>query len=195
MSKLILAGVDEVGRGPLVGDVVACAVILEDEKLLQQLTDSKKLSEKKREHFYSLIIENASSYCVGSCSPQEIDKYNILQASLIAMKRSVEGLSVRPDEVLVDGNKLPKWDYKAQAIVKGDLTVPVISAASIVAKVVRDKQMLELDKKYPEYGFAKHKGYPTKAHFEALEKYGPLQEHRKSFGPVARLLESCDLSV
>ena len=184
----IVAGVDEVGRGPLVGDVVACAVILEDKSILAKLTDSKKLSEKKREEYYKLIIENASAYAIGRCSPLEIDKYNILNASLLAMKRAVDSLSITPNHVLVDGNKLPNWDYSSEAIVKGDLTVPVISAASIVAKVVRDKEMLELDKKYPKYGFASHKGYPTKAHFAALEEHGIIAEHRKSFGPVKRLL-------
>lgn len=186
--KKIIAGVDEVGRGPLVGNVVAAALILEDKILLSQLEDSKKLSEKKREILAELIKEHAICYSIGTCSPSEIDNLNILQASLLAMKRAVDGLSVKPHEVLVDGNKLPNWEYKAKAIIKGDSLVPVISGASILAKVERDKEMYLLDKLYPEYGFAKHKGYPTKAHLSALEKFGILAEYRKSYAPVKRII-------
>ncbi|MZI91656.1 ribonuclease HII [Vibrio sp. CAIM 722] len=183
-----IAGVDEVGRGPLVGDVVTAAVILDPNNPIAGLTDSKKLSEKKRLALFPEIQQKALAWSVGRCSPQEIDKLNILQATMVAMQRAVAGLSVTPDFVVIDGNKVPNLPMEAQAVVKGDLRVAEISAASIIAKVIRDHEMEELDKKHPEFGFAQHKGYPTKAHFAAIEEYGVIDEHRKSFGPVKRAL-------
>lgn len=185
---MFLAGVDEVGRGPLVGNVVTAAVILDSKHPIEGLTDSKKLSETKRNQFYDEIIKKALSWCVALATPEEVDKLNIYHATHLAMKRAVEGLNIQPDFVKVDGNKLPDWHYNSEAIVKGDLTVPEISAASILAKVTRDRQMKELDKRYPEYGFAKHKGYPTKMHLEKLREYGPVEGYRRSFKPVAQLL-------
>ncbi|SEG61289.1 ribonuclease HII [Vibrio hangzhouensis] len=185
---LRVAGVDEVGRGPLVGDVVTAAVILDPNNPIEGLNDSKKLSEKKRLALYPEIKEKALAWAVGRCSPEEIDELNILQATMVAMQRAVAGLGVEPDLVLIDGNRTPQLSMDAQAVVKGDLRVAEISAASIIAKVVRDHEMEELDKQHPEFGFAKHKGYPTKAHFEAIEKHGVIAEHRKSFKPVKRAL-------
>ncbi|MHA2938652.1 ribonuclease HII [Vibrio sp. RC27] len=186
------AGVDEVGRGPLVGDVVTAAVILDPLNPILGLTDSKKLSEKKRLALFPEIQEKAIAWAIGRCSPQEIDELNILQATMVAMERAVEGLSVQPDYVLVDGNRTPKWQYRSQAVVKGDLRVAEISAASIIAKVVRDQEMEALDKLYPQFGFAAHKGYPTKVHFAAIEQYGVIDQHRKSFKPVKRALGLID---
>ncbi len=183
-----IAGVDEVGRGPLVGDVVTAAVILDPNNPIEGLNDSKKLSEKKRLALLPEIKEKALAWSVGRCSPREIDELNIFQATMVAMQRAVEGLSVKPDFVLIDGNKVPALPMDAEAVVKGDLRVAQISAASIIAKVVRDQEMEELDKQYPQFGFAKHKGYPTKAHFEAIEQHGVIDEHRRSFGPVKRAL-------
>lgn len=179
------AGVDEVGRGPLVGDVVTAAVILDPVNPIAGLNDSKKLTEKKRDALYSEICEKALSYSVGRASPREIDELNILHATMLAMQRAVTGLSQKPSLVLVDGNRTPDFGTTAHAIVKGDGLIDAISAASIIAKVTRDNEMAELDAKYPQYGFAKHKGYPTKAHFEALAEHGIIDEHRKSFKPVA----------
>lgn len=183
-----IAGVDEVGRGPLVGDVVTAAVILDPSNPIEGLNDSKKLSEKKRLALYPEIKEKALAWAVGRCSPEEIDELNILQATMVAMQRAVAGLKVQPDMVLIDGNRTPELSMAAQAVVKGDLRVAEISAASIIAKVVRDQEMEELDALHPEFGFAKHKGYPTKAHFEAIEQHGVIAEHRKSFKPVKRAL-------
>lgn len=183
-----IAGVDEVGRGPLIGSVVAAACILPAKFDLPGLTDSKKLSEKKRETLAAAIQQQALAWHIAEASPAEIDELNILQASLLAMKRAVEGLSIQPDFVLVDGNKLPKWDYAARAVVGGDGLEPAISAASIIAKVYRDQAMIRLAEQHPEYGFEKHKGYPTKQHMQALLDHGVLPEHRTSFGPVSRLL-------
>ena len=184
---MIVVGVDEAGRGPLVGSVVAGAVILPNEFYLPELTDSKKLSEKKREALYELITKQCQ-WSVGESSPDEIDQINILQATMLAMKRAVENLNIQYNQVLVDGNRCPDLQ-NCTAIIKGDLTEPVISAASIVAKVTRDRQMLELDKQYPEYGFAKHKGYGTKMHLEALNEFGPIAgQHRTSFAPIKRLI-------
>ncbi|MCF7516818.1 ribonuclease HII [Pseudoalteromonas sp. L21] len=184
-----IAGVDEVGRGPLVGDVVTAAVILDPAKPIAGLTDSKKLSDKKRQLLATEIKEKALCYAVGRCSPSEIDELNILHATMLAMSRAVEGLSVKPEFVFIDGNRVPtQLTVPAQAVVKGDSLVAEISAASILAKVARDDEMIELDKRYPDYGFAGHKGYPTKAHFAALEQYGAIAEHRKSFKPVQRIL-------
>jgi ribonuclease HII len=188
LSDGLVAGVDEVGRGPLIGDVVTAAVILDPNKPIIGLNDSKKLSEKRRNALYIEICDKALCYYVGRASPAEIDELNILNATLLAMERAVAGLSISPQRVLVDGNKLPKFTVPIHAIIKGDGLVAAISAASIIAKVTRDSEMQLLDKKHPEYGFAKHKGYPTKAHFEALAKFGVLDEHRKSFKPVAKLL-------
>lgn len=187
MSQII-AGVDEVGRGPLVGSVVAAACILPSYFSLDGLTDSKKLSEKKRIILDEKIRESALAWFIAEASPVEIDEINILQASLLAMKRAVEGLRFQPDFVLVDGNRLPQWHYPSEAIVGGDGTEACISAASIIAKVHRDKQMVELGKQYPQYGFEKHKGYPTRQHMQAIQEHGVLSIHRQSFGPVKKVL-------
>ena len=183
----LVAGVDEVGRGPLIGSVVAAACILPSEYDLPNLMDSKKLTEKKRSVLNELIRSQAVAWSIAEASAGEVDEINVLQASLLAMKRAVEKLESQPEFVLVDGNKLPQWRYQAQAIVGGDGSEPCISAASILAKVYRDQQMIELGKQYPQYGFEKHKGYPTKQHMEALKEYGVLPEHRKTFGPVKKL--------
>ncbi|EHR6922808.1 ribonuclease HII [Vibrio parahaemolyticus 49] len=184
----LIAGVDEVGRGPLVGDVVTAAVILDANNPIEGLNDSKKLSEKKRLALLPEIKEKALAWAVGRCSPEEIDELNILQATMVAMQRAIAGLKVQPDLALIDGNRCPELPMDSQAVVKGDLRVAEISAASIIAKVVRDQEMEELDKQYPQFGFAKHKGYPTKAHFEAIEQHGVISEHRKSFKPVKKAL-------
>ncbi len=183
-----IAGVDEVGRGPLVGDVVTAAVILDPNNPIEGLNDSKKLSEKKRLALFPEIKEKALAWSVGRCSPEEIDELNILQATMVAMQRAIAGLGIQPDLALIDGNRVPDIPMAGEAVVKGDLRVAEISAASIIAKVVRDAEMDELDKEYPQFGFAKHKGYPTKAHFEAIEQHGVIAEHRKSFKPVKRAL-------
>ena len=185
-----VAGVDEVGRGPLVGNVVAAAVILHPDKQILGLADSKKLSEKKREALYEEIMEKALSWAVASASPVEIDQLNILHASMLAMQRAVMSLSIKPDYVVIDGNRCPELPYPSEAVVKGDAKVAAISAASILAKVVRDREMYLLHEQFPEYAFNKHKGYPTAQHMSALKKYGPLPEYRKSFRPVAQLLET-----
>ncbi|HCE3328586.1 TPA: ribonuclease HII [Vibrio parahaemolyticus] len=184
----LIAGVDEVGRGPLVGDVVTAAVILDPNNPIEGLNDSKKLSEKKRLALLPEIKEKALAWAVGRCSPEEIDELNILQATMVAMQRAIAGLKVQPDLVLIDGNRCPELPMDSHAVVKGDLRVAEISAASIIAKVVRDQEMEELDKQYPQFGFAKHKGYPTKVHFEAIEQHGVISEHRKSFKPVKKAL-------
>jgi len=181
---MLIAGVDEVGRGPLVGDVVTAAVILDPNYPIQGLTDSKKLTEKKRDALFIEIKEKALAWSIGRASPQEIDEINILQATMLAMTRAVESLSVQPAFVRVDGNRCPPWLYKSEAVVKGDLLHAEISAASILAKVTRDAEMKALDQVHPEYGFAGHKGYSTKAHMRALFEHGPLPEHRFSFKPV-----------
>ena len=183
-----IAGVDEVGRGPLAGAVVAAAVILDPNNPIKGLTDSKKLTEKKREALSKEIKDKALSWSLGRAEQEEIDDINILQASLLAMKRAVEGLNIQPDHVQIDGNRCPDMNYSMEAIIKGDTLIPEIGAASIIAKVARDHEMVELDKLYPEYGFAGHKGYPTKKHREALEKYGVTPIHRKSFAPVRKLI-------
>ncbi|NQY47981.1 MAG: ribonuclease HII [Colwellia sp.] len=195
-----IAGVDEVGRGPLVGDVVTAAVILDPDNPIEGLKDSKKLSEKKRALLSIEIKEKAIAWSLGRANPQEIDTLNILHATMLAMQRAVAGLSVEPDFVLVDGNRCPTFlsssrDEQAQsakiaslAVVKGDARVAEISAASIIAKVARDDEMIALDKLHPEYGFAKHKGYPTKLHLEKIIEHGVLDCYRQSFKPVARVL-------
>ncbi len=187
----IIAGTDEAGRGPLVGSVVAAAVILDPNNPIEGLNDSKKLTEKKREMLFVEIQEKALAWAIAESSAKEIDELNILQASLLAMRRAVEKLHIQPDHVLVDGNKEPKGLLMScEAVVGGDALHAEISAASILAKVTRDHDMVELDQKYPQYGFAKHKGYPTKAHFEAIPQHGVIDEHRRSFGPVRKVLEA-----
>jgi ribonuclease HII len=184
----LLAGVDEVGRGPLAGDVVAAAVILDPSRPIDGLADSKKLSELQRERLYVEIIEKASSWSVARATVAEIDSINILQASLLAMHRAVAALHLQPEHVLVDGNKLPKWSYSAEAVIGGDDRVPSIAAASIVAKVTRDREMVALDARFPGYGLAAHKGYGTAVHLEALQKLGACELHRRSFAPVQKVL-------
>ena len=187
----LIAGVDEVGRGPLVGAVVTAAVILDPNNPIEGLADSKKLSEKKRLVLAAEIKQKALAWALGRAEAEEIDKLNILQASLLAMTRAVEALRIRPQFVLLDGNKIPNdLDIPAQAVVKGDSLVAEISAASILAKVARDQEMEELDRQYPEYAFAQHKGYPTKLHLEKLTALGPLPQHRRSFAPVRKVLEN-----
>ena len=184
------AGVDEVGRGPLIGPVVAAAVILDPTRPIAGLADSKKLSEKRREQLAQEIKATALAWAVAEASVQEIDEINILHASLLAMRRAVEALSPAAEFVLVDGNRCPTLACPVAAVIKGDSRVAAISAASILAKVARDRQMLEMDEIYPGYGLAKHKGYPTKEHFAALAHLGITPEHRRSFGPVRRILEN-----
>ena len=183
----LVAGVDEVGRGPLAGDVVAAAVILA-ESPVEGVTDSKMLTPERREALAERIRDHAVSWALGRATVAEIDELNILQASLLAMRRAVEALPIQPSLVLVDGNRLPKWPYEARAIVKGDLSEHSIGAASILAKVQRDAEMQALHKHYPAYGFDRHKGYPTKAHLAALETVGVSPVHRRSFAPIRRLL-------
>lgn len=185
----MMAGVDEVGRGPLAGPVIAAAVILDPENPIQGLMDSKKISEKKRILLAKEIREKALSWAIGRAENDEIDSINILQASLLAMKRAIESLSIMPELVLVDGIYRPVVDCKVEPIVKGDSKVAAISAASIIAKVARDNEMVALDDQYPGYGFSQHKGYPTKMHINALKELGISSIHRKSFSPVKRLLE------
>ena len=185
-----VAGVDEVGRGPLAGPVVAAAVILDPENPIEGLIDSKKLSEKRREVLAEEIKEKALAWAIARVDIDVIDEINILQASLRAMAISVYDLAQLPDFVMIDGNKIPsEIKIQAEAVVKGDDRVPCISAASIIAKVARDNEMVEMDIIYPGYGLAKHKGYPTKAHIEALEKLGVTEIHRRSFGPVKKIIE------
>lgn len=184
----LVAGVDEVGRGPLVGAVVTAAVILDPAKPIVGLADSKALSEKRREALYAEIIDKALCWSLGRAEPHEIDTLNILHATLLAMQRAVAGLAIVPEYVLIDGNRCPALAMPAQAVVKGDSRVAEISAASIVAKVTRDREMAELDRAFPEYGFAKHKGYPTALHLEKLAQHGATLHHRRSFGPVKRIL-------
>ena len=183
-----IAGVDEVGRGPLAGDVVAAAVILDPAQPVVGLRDSKKLTEARREALAGEIREKALAWSVARASVAEIDELNILQASLLAMRRAVEVLDPQPTYVLVDGNRLPVWGYASEPVVKGDDRVPAIAAASILAKVQRDGELVELEARYPGYGFARHKGYPTAEHLEALQTLGVTPAHRRSFGPVAKLL-------
>ena len=187
-AGLLVAGVDEVGRGPLVGDVVTAAVILDPARPILGLNDSKVLTDNKRQLLAPLIREQALTWAIGRCSPQEIDELNILQATMLAMSRAVAALSIQPGFVFIDGNRCPVLPMPCEAVVKGDSRVAEISAASILAKVARDQEMIALDARYPEYGFAQHKGYPTKAHFAALAAHGVLPEYRRSFKPVAAQL-------
>jgi ribonuclease HII len=182
----LMAGVDEAGRGPLAGPVVAAAVILDDLQPIDGLNDSKKLSAKRRERLFDDIRARALCFCIAQASVQEIDQLNILQATMLAMKRAVEGLRLKPQRVLVDGNRLPMLDILAEAIVQGDALVPAISAASILAKVHRDRLCDELHARYPVYGFDQHKGYGTAQHLAALQAHGPSDCHRMTFAPVAR---------
>jgi ribonuclease HII len=191
----LLAGVDEAGRGPLAGDVVAAAVILPPGHRIPGLDDSKKLSASRREALFDRILDEALSCGIGRALPAEIDTLNILQASLLAMRRAVAELRPAPQFVLVDGNRLPVWDYASLAVVSGDAQVPAISAASILAKVTRDREMLALDARYPGYGFALHKGYPTAEHLAALRRLGPCAVHRRSFAPVRALDAQCRLEL
>ena len=184
----LVCGIDEAGRGPLAGPVVAAAVILDLARPIVGLNDSKKLSETKRAALAITIRERAVAWCVAEASVEEIDRLNILQATLLAMQRAVAGLAVRPVSALVDGNRCPRLDIPVEAVVKGDGKIASIAAASILAKTVRDAGMLALHERYPQYGFASHMGYPTAAHCRALEEHGASPVHRRSFGPVARQL-------
>ncbi|MCI5764988.1 ribonuclease HII [Actinobacillus porcinus] len=185
----LIAGVDEVGRGPLVGAVVTAAVILDPNNPIAGLADSKKLSEKKRLALAAEIKEKALAWSLGRAEPEEIDELNILHATMLAMQRAVKSLKIQPHFVLVDGNRIPSLAMPAQAVVKGDSKVAEISAASILAKVARDQEMEELDREFPQYEFAKHKGYPTKVHLEKLAEFGALPQHRRSFAPVKKCLQ------
>jgi ribonuclease HII len=186
----LIAGVDEAGRGPLAGNVVAAAVILDDLHPIKGLNDSKKLTALRREKLYAEIQAKALCVSVGQASVQEIDQLNILQATLLAMQRAVKGLRLKPTKVLVDGNRLPQLEMLAEAIVGGDASVPAISAASIIAKVTRDRQCQELHAQYPQYGFDAHKGYGTAVHMAALQTHGATPAHRKSYAPVAQALQA-----
>lgn len=194
MSVIWICGVDEAGRGPLVGAVVAGAVVLDPDQPIEGLKDSKKLTPARREYLYEQIMQKAKAWGIGEASPVEIDQINILQATMLAMRRAIEDLSTRlgkwPDKALIDGNRCPELPISTEAIVKGDAREPAISAASILAKVTRDRQMQTLHERHPQYGFAQHMGYPTEAHFAALKQYGVCAEHRRSFSPVRKVLES-----
>ena len=193
MNLIWVCGVDEAGRGPLVGAVVAGAVVLDPNNPIAGLKDSKKLTPAKRDFLYEQIMEKAKAWGVGQASPAEIDDINILQATMLAMQRAIEDLTTRlgawPDKALIDGNRCPELPIPSEAIIKGDAKEPAISAASIIAKVTRDRQMQVLDKLHPQYGFAQHMGYPTEAHFAALKEFGACDEHRRSFSPVRKVLE------
>ncbi|WP_119394955.1 ribonuclease HII [Salinibius halmophilus] len=186
----LIAGVDEVGRGPLAGEVVTAACILDPKRPILALNDSKKLTEKRRDYLFDQIKDQALCYCIARASVEEIDQLNILHATMLAMRRAVEGLAIQPTQVLIDGNRVPTGlTMPAQAIVKGDGLVAEISAASILAKVTRDREMQALDKQYPDYGLAKHKGYPTPTHLAAIQALGVTEIHRKSFAPVKKILD------
>jgi len=188
--QALVAGVDEVGRGPLCGAVVTAAVILDPSRPIIGLNDSKKLSEARRERLFDEICEKALAWCIARAEVEEIDRLNILHATMLAMQRAVEGLSVTPKLALIDGNRCPKLQVPSTAVIKGDSQVPAIAAASILAKVSRDREMQLLDQQYPGYGIAGHKGYPTPVHLEALRRLGPTPIHRRSFAPVRVLLET-----
>lgn len=194
MSSIWICGVDEAGRGPLVGAVVAGAVVLDPEQPIMGLRDSKKLSPAKRETLYAEIVSKAMAWGVGEASPQEIDQFNILQATMLAMQRAIQSLADHmgqwPTQALIDGNRCPSLPIPARAIVQGDAKEPAISAASILAKVHRDRQMHTLHQQFPQYGFNQHMGYPTEAHITALKQYGPCAEHRRSFAPVRELMRA-----
>ena len=186
----LVAGVDEVGRGPLCGAVVTAAVILDPARPIAGLNDSKKLTEARREKLYDEICEKALSWCIARAEVEEIDELNILHATMLAMQRAVEGLSITPKLAMIDGNRCPALTMPAEAVVKGDSKVPAIAAASILAKVSRDREMAAFELQYPGYGIGGHKGYPTAVHLEALERLGPTPIHRRSFGPVRRAYET-----
>ena len=188
LDGLLVAGVDEVGRGPLAGDVVAAAVVLPRHYQIPGIADSKKLTAVRREALFDEIDDQALAVGIGRASVEEIDTINILQASLLAMQRAVSALKVEPEHILVDGNRLPHWNFASTAVIGGDALVPAISAASIVAKVTRDREMEQLGEQHPEYGFEKHKGYGTRQHLQALQTHGPLACHRRSFAPVKKAL-------
>ena len=192
MSVIWVCGVDEAGRGPLAGAVVAGAVVLDPENPIAGLKDSKKLSAARREFLFEQIQLKAKAWGIGEASPAEIDEINILQATMLAMRRAIEDLATRlgswPDKALIDGNRCPELPISAEAIVKGDTKEPAISAASILAKVTRDRQMMSLHELHPQYGFAQHMGYPTEAHFAALKEFGACDQHRRSFSPVRKVL-------
>jgi ribonuclease HII len=188
-----LCGVDEAGRGPLAGAVYAAAVILDPAKPIAGLNDSKKLSAKARERLAFIIKAESLAWSVAFSTVEEIDRLNILQATLLAMQRAVAGLGVRPEAVWVDGNRCPVWEYPSRAVVDGDALVPAISAASILAKTTRDAAMVELHARYPQYNFAGHKGYGTAAHLKAIKQHGPCPEHRQSFSPVREMLAQASL--
>jgi ribonuclease HII len=192
VSLIWICGVDEAGRGPLAGAVVAGAVVLDPRNPIDGLKDSKKLSAARREFLFGQIQLKAKAWGIGEASPAEIDQINILQATMLAMRRAIEDLATRlgswPDKALIDGNRCPELPIAAEAIVKGDTKEPAISAASILAKVTRDRQMMLLHEQYPEYGFAQHMGYPTEAHFAALQEFGACDEHRRSFSPVRNVI-------
>ncbi|MDR2207710.1 MAG: ribonuclease HII [Azoarcus sp.] len=190
MAGAKICGVDEAGRGPLCGPVVAAAVILDPARPIEGLADSKKLTARARERLAVLIRQQALAWSVAEATVEEIDRLNILQASLLAMQRAISALSITPDEVWVDGNRCPDISLPVRAIVGGDALEPAISAASILAKTARDAQMIELDRLYPQYGLAQHKGYPTSAHLDAIHRHGVADFYRKSFAPVRRLLAS-----
>lgn len=190
-----IAGVDEVGRGPLVGAVVTAAVILDPARPIVGLADSKKLSEKRRLALYDEIVEKALSWSLGRAEPEEIDRLNILHATMLAMQRAVAGLHISPDFVLIDGNRCPALAMPSMAVVKGDSLVREISAASIIAKVTRDREMSELDVLFPQYGFAQHKGYPTALHMEKLAQHGVTPHHRRSFAPVRNAILDADVAA
>ena len=192
MSTVWICGVDEAGRGPLVGSVIAGAVVLDPNQPIIGLRDSKKLSTARREQLYAEIMQKARAWGIGQASPSEIDTLNILQATMLAMRRAIEALSERlgewPSKALIDGNRCPILPIASEAIIKGDAKEPAISAASIIAKVTRDQQMQALHTQYPQYGFNQHMGYPTDAHMQALKQYGPCEEHRRTFAPVRDLI-------
>jgi ribonuclease HII len=190
MSTILIAGVDEAGRGPLAGAVYAAAVILDPQRPIEGLADSKTISEKKREQLSVNIKQSALAWAIASASAEEIDNINILQASLLAMKRAIEQLQPVPEKILVDGLYLPDIAIQGEAVIKGDSKHACISAASILAKVARDEELYRLDSIFPDYGFALHKGYPTKLHIEKIQQHGVLPIHRKTFGPVKKLLQA-----
>jgi ribonuclease HII len=192
-AGMTLAGVDEVGRGPLIGPVVTAAVILDPDKPIPGLADSKALSAKRRQALAEQVRECALAWSLGRAEPAEIDELNIYHATMLAMQRAVAGLAMAPEAVLVDGNRAPEFQCPAQAVVKGDGRIPAISAASILAKVARDSEMLALHERSPQYGFDRHKGYPTREHLAALKAHGVLAEHRRSFAPVAAQLAQGEL--
>jgi len=192
-SGSLLAGVDEVGRGPLIGAVVTAAVILDPERPIAGLADSKKLTEKRRNILYEEIVRHAQSWSIGRCEAHEIDRLNIYQATMLAMERAVAGLTTVPEYVLVDGNRCPRWQWPSEPVIKGDSRVEAISAASIIAKVTRDREMETLEARFPGFGLAQHKGYPTPVHLEALRRLGATSEHRRSFRPVQEVIDEVGL--